>query len=65
MQLRSDFARRAFRIENADLLHVDYWLEVQDKLLRGEVPELRMYPRSCRLRTDTDESAATPKPVSG
>jgi isocitrate dehydrogenase kinase/phosphatase len=56
MQLKGDFARRAFRSENADLLGVEYWTQVQDKLLRGEVPELRMYPRSCRLRVDTEEA---------
>jgi isocitrate dehydrogenase kinase/phosphatase len=58
MQLKSDFARRCFRAHNADLLGVEYWVDVQDTLLRGEVPELRMYPRSCRLRTDTDEVTA-------
>jgi isocitrate dehydrogenase kinase/phosphatase len=58
MQLKSDFARRAFRAQNADLLSVEYWLDVQEKLLRGEVPQLRMYPRSCRLRTDTEEVLA-------
>jgi isocitrate dehydrogenase kinase/phosphatase len=56
MQLKSDLARRAFRSENADLLRVEYWTDVQDKLLRGEVPELRMYPRSCRLRADQDDA---------
>ena len=39
MQLRSDFARRCFREENADLLSVEYWQDVQQKLQRGEVPE--------------------------
>ncbi len=56
MQLKGDFARRAFRSENADLLGVEYWTQVQDKLLCGEVPELRMYPRSCRLRVDAEEA---------
>jgi isocitrate dehydrogenase kinase/phosphatase len=53
MQLKSDFARRCFRRQNADLLTVKYWEDVQQKLLRGEVPELRMYPRVCKLTADT------------
>jgi len=31
-------------------MEVDYWRQTQQKLLRGEVPELRMYPDSCKLR---------------
>jgi isocitrate dehydrogenase kinase/phosphatase len=49
MQFKSAFARRCFREENAELMRVDYWEDVQQKLLRGEVPELRMYPDSARL----------------
>lgn len=49
MQLRNDFARWCFRKQNADLLTVDYWDGVQAKLQRGEVPELRMYPRVSKL----------------
>ena len=49
MQLKSPHARRCFREENADLLGVEYWQDVQQKLLRGEVPGLRMYPDSARL----------------
>ena len=49
MQLKSTHARRCFREENADLLGVEYWEEVQQKLLRGEVPALRMYPDSAKL----------------
>jgi isocitrate dehydrogenase kinase/phosphatase len=49
MQLKSDFARRCFRHQNADLLTVAYWEEVQQKLQRGEVPGLRMYPRAAKL----------------
>lgn len=52
MQLKSSFARRCFREENADLLTVEYWQDVQQKLLRGEVPELQMYPDGTRLRHD-------------
>jgi hypothetical protein len=28
---------------------VEYWLDVQRKLLRGEVPGLRMYPDNTKL----------------
>jgi isocitrate dehydrogenase kinase/phosphatase len=49
MQFKSAFARRCFREENAELMRVDYWEDVQQKLLRGEVPELRMYPDSAKL----------------
>ena len=49
MQLASRYARRCFREENSDLMTVEYWEEVQQKLLRGEVPELRMYPVASRL----------------
>jgi isocitrate dehydrogenase kinase/phosphatase len=49
LQLKSDFARRCFRNQNADLLSVRYWEGVQQKLQRGEVPELRIYPRAAKL----------------
>jgi isocitrate dehydrogenase kinase/phosphatase len=49
MQLKSYFARRCFREENSDLLGVEYWRDVQQKLQRGEVPGLRMYPDSTKL----------------
>jgi isocitrate dehydrogenase kinase/phosphatase len=49
MQLKNDFARRCFRRQNADLVAVEYWEGVQQKLQRGEVPELRMYPRVAKL----------------
>src|SRR5450631_4266075 len=52
MQLKGDFARRCFREENFDLLGVEYWQDVQEKLLRGEVPELQMYPDSAKLVPD-------------
>ena len=54
MQFKSDLARRCFRQENAELLTVGYWLDVQQKLQRGEVPALRMYPDSTKLDTDAD-----------
>jgi isocitrate dehydrogenase kinase/phosphatase len=52
MQLKSDYARRCFREENSDLLGVDYWRDIQQKLLCGEVPELRMYPDITKLAGD-------------
>jgi len=54
MQLVNRFALRCFREENADLLSVRYWQAVQQKLLRGEVPELRIYPESSKLRPDLE-----------
>ncbi len=53
MQLASRYARRCFREENSDLMTVEYWEDVQQKLLRGEVPELRMYPVGSRLNPDS------------
>jgi isocitrate dehydrogenase kinase/phosphatase len=52
LQLKSSYARRCFREENCDLLQVDYWRDVQQKLQRGEVPALQMYPDSCKLQPD-------------
>ena len=49
MQLMNRYARNCFREENLDLLGVLYWEDVQKKLLRGEVPELQMYPDACKL----------------
>jgi isocitrate dehydrogenase kinase/phosphatase len=49
MQLVNRRARNAFREENLDLLSAAYWEGVQEKLLRGEVPELQMYPDACKL----------------
>jgi isocitrate dehydrogenase kinase/phosphatase len=58
LQLKSDFARRSFRRQNADLMTVDYWDDIQQKLLRGDVPELRMYPRATKLGAEIGASAA-------
>ncbi len=49
MQLMNRWARRCFREENSDLLTVEYWEDVQQKLLRGEIPDLQVYPDSCKL----------------
>jgi isocitrate dehydrogenase kinase/phosphatase len=49
LQLMNRYARNCFREENLDLLSVLYWEDVQKKLLRGEVPELQMYPDACKL----------------
>lgn len=54
MQLSNDYARRCFRSENADLLTVRYWQDVQQQLLAGQVPELSMYPDRCRLQPAAD-----------
>jgi isocitrate dehydrogenase kinase/phosphatase len=55
MQFKNEFARRCFRRENADLLRVDYWQDVQRKLQRGEVPALRVYPDTAKLHLDAAE----------
>jgi isocitrate dehydrogenase kinase/phosphatase len=63
MQLKNDLARRLFRRVNADLMGVEYWLNVQRHLERGEVLELRVYPDSSKLVADAAEAAgaeATP-----
>jgi len=49
MQLMNRHARKCFREENLDLLAVEYWERIQQKLLRGEIPELQMFPDSCKL----------------
>jgi isocitrate dehydrogenase kinase/phosphatase len=49
LQLRRYDARRAFRSAAADLMTVAYWHDVQDRLQRGEVIALRLYPDDCRL----------------
>src|ERR1700677_369564 len=55
MQLMNRHARMCFREENLDLLTVEYWEEIQRSLLRDEIPELQMFPDSCKL----DERPAT------
>jgi isocitrate dehydrogenase kinase/phosphatase len=52
MQFKGEYARRCFREENSDLLRVEYWRDVQQKLQRGEVPGLRMYPDDAKLPAD-------------
>jgi isocitrate dehydrogenase kinase/phosphatase len=49
MQLMNRWARRCFREENSDLLTVAYWEDVQQKLLRGEIPDLQVYPDGSKL----------------
>src|SRR3984957_2831654 len=49
MQLMNRHARKGFREENEDLLTVEYWERIQQRLLRGEIPELQMFPDSCNL----------------
>jgi isocitrate dehydrogenase kinase/phosphatase len=55
MQLKSSYARRCFREENFDLLGVEYWQDVQQKLERGEVPGLRVYPDRTKLDANVEE----------
>jgi len=50
MQFGNTFALQTFREVNGDLLGVQYWEAMQQSLQRGEVPELSMYPQSCRLQ---------------
>jgi isocitrate dehydrogenase kinase/phosphatase len=52
MQFKSSFVRRCFREVNPDLLTVEYWRDIQQKLLGGEVPDLKMYPDSTKLRNN-------------
>jgi isocitrate dehydrogenase kinase/phosphatase len=52
MQFKSSYARRCFCEENFDLLGVEYWRDIQQKLQRGEVPDLRMYPDDAKLGAD-------------
>lgn len=65
LRLRSAFARRCFRTENPELLDLRYWMDVQRKLIDGEVPELSTYPENCRLDPGADpaaDPAANPTP---
>jgi isocitrate dehydrogenase kinase/phosphatase len=63
MQLKNDLARRYFRKANSDLLTVRYWEDVQQKLQRGEVPELSMYPESSKLGFDVMDAVETKAPA--
>ena len=49
MQFRTRYARQCFRAANADLLDIAYWSSMQERLQRGEFPELSMYPDDARL----------------
>jgi isocitrate dehydrogenase kinase/phosphatase len=60
MQIMNRHARRCFREENLDLLSVAYWEDVQQKLLRGEVPPLQMFPDSCKLDAGPEEEPPSP-----
>jgi isocitrate dehydrogenase kinase/phosphatase len=57
MQFKNDLGRRYFRRENADLMSVQYWQDVQQKLKRDEVLQLRVYPESSKLGPMPDEFA--------
>jgi isocitrate dehydrogenase kinase/phosphatase len=56
MQLKNDYARRCFRRENAELMTVQYWQDVQQKLLAGQVPELKMYADRNKLGAAADRA---------
>jgi len=49
LQLEHREVRRQFCELHPDLLTVDYWQSVQDRLLDGEVLGLRTYPESRKL----------------
>jgi len=49
MQLKSGPWRPLFPRRELRLLSVEYWQDVQQKLERGEVPGLQMYPDSTKL----------------
>ncbi len=61
MQLMNRYARRCFREQNLDLLGVAYWQEVQQKLLRGDVPALEMFPDNCRLDVESELLSGAPR----
>ncbi|MGA2342305.1 MAG: isocitrate dehydrogenase kinase/phosphatase-domain containing protein, partial [Steroidobacteraceae bacterium] len=65
MQLMNRYARRCFREQNLDLLGVAYWQEVQQKLLRGDVPALEMFPDNCKLdvESEPESGAARSEPL--
>lgn len=54
LQIRNRAARLYFRQANADLLDVGYWQNLQDKLKRGEVVGLSLYPERCKLDVAVD-----------
>jgi isocitrate dehydrogenase kinase/phosphatase len=53
MQFRRRYARKCFCEINDELLTMDYWRQIQERLERGEIPELSMYPDSARVASDT------------
>jgi isocitrate dehydrogenase kinase/phosphatase len=57
MQFKTPHARRCFREANSDLLTIQYWLDVQQKLQRGEVPALRVYPDDAKLGPQAADQA--------
>jgi isocitrate dehydrogenase kinase/phosphatase len=57
MQFKNEYARRCFRQVNRDLMTLEYWTRVQEILKADELPELRMYPESAKLR-DTVKAEA-------
>ena len=41
--------RRVFRSIHGDLLTMEYWQQLQDKIIAGHVPSIRVYPEACQL----------------
>ncbi len=41
--------RNLFRMKHGDLTRVDYWERIQEELREGMVPQIQVYPDSCRL----------------
>jgi len=58
MQFRNRHTRQSFRAANADLLDIGYWRGVQERLQRGEIPELSMYPQDAVLERDKAAGSA-------
>ena len=46
--------RQVFRQTHGDLMTVEYWQEIQERLRQGQVPSIRIYPGDQRLRPRPD-----------
>jgi isocitrate dehydrogenase kinase/phosphatase len=54
LQFTNRAARLFFRRVNADLMSLQFWEDMQNKLRRGEVVPLRIYPESRRLHHEIE-----------
>jgi isocitrate dehydrogenase kinase/phosphatase len=59
LRVRNRALRRAFRAVHADLMTVEYWQELQQALLAGEVPGIHAFPESCHLEDFGAQTIAT------